>query len=50
MERLALEYAKKMDEGDSLKSFRDRFYTKDDEIYMDGNSLGMLSKDAGPAF
>jgi len=46
MERFALEYAKKMDEGDSLKSFRDRFYTKDDEIYMDGNSLGMLSKDA----
>ncbi len=37
-------YAHHLDEEDTL-SFRDRFYTPD-TIYMDGNSLGLLSKDA----
>ncbi len=46
MEKLTLEFARKMDSEDTLRGFRDRFYLKDDEIYMDGNSLGLLSKDA----
>jgi kynureninase len=43
------EYAKRLDDHDSLAGFRDRFYTRDDEIYMDGNSLGLPSKDAEEA-
>ena len=35
-----------MDEKDPLKEFRNRFYLRPGEIYMDGNSLGLLSKDA----
>jgi len=46
MEKLTLEFARKMDSEDTLRGLRDRFYLKDDEIYMDGNSLGLLSKDA----
>jgi kynureninase len=46
MEKLTVEFARKMDAEDSLRGFRERFYLKDDEIYMDGNSLGLLSKDA----
>ncbi|TQR11016.1 kynureninase [Psychrobacillus soli] len=41
-----LEYAKKLDEQDALKSYRDEFYLQPDIIYMDGNSLGLLSKRA----
>ncbi len=41
-----LEYAKKMDSLDSLRSFRDEFYLNPGSIYMDGNSLGLLSKRA----
>lgn len=41
-----LEYAKKLDEKDALKSFRDEFYVQPGTIYMDGNSLGLLSKRA----
>ncbi|AYD40463.1 kynureninase [Clostridium fermenticellae] len=43
---LTLDYAKKMDQEDELKSFRDRFYVKEGQIFMDGNSLGLCSKDA----
>lgn len=46
MEMLSLDYAKTMDKEDNLRKFRDRFYLKDNEIYMDGNSLGLLSKDS----
>ncbi len=35
-----------LDREDSLRGFRDRFYIPDGKIYMDGNSLGLLSKDA----
>lgn len=35
-----------LDRADSLASFRQRFYIPDDTIYVDGNSLGLLSKDA----
>lgn len=41
-----LEYAKQLDEQDALKKFRDEFYLLPDVIYMDGNSLGLLSKRA----
>jgi len=39
-------FALQLDENDSLKSFAHRFYKNPNEIYMDGNSLGLLSKDA----
>ena len=34
------------DATDSLARFRDRFYLPQDALYFDGNSLGLLSKDA----
>ncbi|BEP28036.1 kynureninase [Helicovermis profundi] len=40
------EYALKLDLEDESKKFRDRFYIQNDLIYMDGNSLGMMSIDA----
>ncbi|MFJ8066306.1 kynureninase [Psychrobacillus sp. NPDC096426] len=47
MERnVTVEYAKKLDELDTLKKFRNEFYLQPDIIYMDGNSLGLLSKRA----
>ncbi|WP_144511653.1 kynureninase [Bacillus sp. FJAT-22090] len=42
----SLEYAKKLDEQDSLQGYRDEFYLQRDVVYMDGNSLGLLSKRA----
>lgn len=41
-----LDYAKQLDKEDKLWSFRDEFYLKTNSIYMDGNSLGLLSKRA----
>jgi len=35
-----------LDQEDSLAGFRDRFHLIPDTIYMDGNSLGLLSRDA----
>lgn len=47
MERdITLEYAKKLDEQDALKIYRDEFYLQPNVIYMDGNSLGLISKRA----
>ncbi|PAE42529.1 kynureninase [Bacillus sp. 7884-1] len=43
---LTLEYAKQLDQTDSLNRFREEFYIKPNTIYMDGNSLGLLSKRA----
>ncbi|WP_045521956.1 kynureninase [Neobacillus niacini] len=43
---LTLEYAKQLDKEDSLYRFREEFYIKPNSIYMDGNSLGLLSKRA----
>ncbi len=40
-----LDFARKMDREDVLRGFRKRFYVKPQEIYMDGNSLGLCSKD-----
>lgn len=39
-------FAKKLDEQDVLSSFREKFYLNPGEIYMDGNSLGLMSKPA----
>lgn len=36
----------KLDFEDPLASFRKRFYVPKDTIYLDGNSLGLLSKDS----
>ncbi|WP_078382731.1 kynureninase [Sutcliffiella halmapala] len=41
-----LKYAKKLSEQDPLAKYRQEFYIKEDEIYLDGNSLGLLSKRA----
>ena len=46
MEKTALEYAKELDAADALASFRQEFYIQPETIYMDGNSLGLLSKRA----
>lgn len=45
-EEMSLEYARRLDADDVLSSFRERFYLLPDAIYMDGNSLGLLSRDA----
>ena len=39
-------YAQQRDEQDALASYRDEFYLPENGIYMDGNSLGLLSKRA----
>lgn len=41
-----LEYARQLDEMDSLKTYREEFYIQPGIVYMDGNSLGLLSKRA----
>ena len=39
-------YAEQLDQQDSLNHYKKEFYVKDDVYYMDGNSLGLLSKRA----
>jgi kynureninase len=41
-----LEHARRLDAGDALAGFRDGFYCPAGTIYMDGNSLGLLSHSA----
>lgn len=38
------EYARQLDKEDELARFRDEFYRNSDSIYLDGNSLGLLSR------
>ncbi|MEK4030079.1 kynureninase [Pseudobacillus sp. FSL P4-0506] len=38
------EYACKLDQQDELASFRNEFYIQEGIIYLDGNSLGLLSR------
>lgn len=38
--------AKNLDEKDPLKDFNKEFYMEEGQIYMDGNSLGLMSKRA----
>jgi kynureninase len=42
-------YALALDAADPLARFRERFYLPADTIYLDGNSLGLLSRDAEAA-
>lgn len=44
--RESRDYARQLDKEDQLASYRDEFYLKDDAVYMDGNSLGIMSKRA----
>jgi kynureninase len=46
---LSLEYAQHLDSTDELATFRQRFYLPPNTIYLDGNSLGLLSHDAEAA-
>jgi kynureninase len=43
---LGEDYALKLDAEDPLAGYKDRFYRLKDCIYMDGNSLGLMSVDA----
>ena len=40
------QYAQQLDQEDTLQHFRTEFYTPNNTIYFDGNSLGLLSKRA----
>lgn len=42
-------FAQHKDSLDPIAHLRDHFYTKENQIYMDGNSLGLCSKDAEQA-
>jgi kynureninase len=42
-------YAAELDRDDPLAAFRGRFYVPPDKHYFDGNSLGLLSRDAEAA-
>jgi kynureninase len=47
MPRLSsLEYAESLDHQDPLRSFREEFYLPEKDLYLDGNSLGLMSKRA----
>ena len=39
-------FARQLDAQDPLREFRSRFYIPEGMIYMDGNSLGLLSRDS----
>jgi kynureninase len=41
--------ARELDAADPLALFRERFYLQPDTVYLDGNSLGLLSRDAEEA-
>ncbi|MGM8214892.1 kynureninase [Bacillaceae bacterium W0354] len=41
-----IDFAKQLDAKDPMKHFKQEFYIKEDQIYMDGNSLGLISKRA----
>ncbi|MDQ0272493.1 kynureninase [Cytobacillus purgationiresistens] len=41
-----VEYARELDQSDELGKYRQEFYIKEDTVYLDGNSLGLLSKRA----
>ncbi|MFN2508065.1 MAG: kynureninase [Chthoniobacterales bacterium] len=45
----SFESAQRLDAADRLATFRARFRVPDDQIYLDGNSLGLLSRDAEEA-
>ncbi len=49
VDRTCESYARELDATDGLAAFRQRFYLPENAIYLDGNSLGLLSKDAEAA-
>ncbi len=46
MTALTEKHARALDAADPLAGFRERFYVPEGRIYLDGNSLGPLSRDA----
>lgn len=46
---LSLAHARSLDAADPLAAFRKRFFTPKNTLYFDGNSLGLLSRDAETA-
>ena len=44
--RATEEQARRFDAEDALSGFKSRFYIPNGKIYMDGNSLGLMSRDA----
>lgn len=42
----SLDCARQLDRQDKLNGYKERFYIQENTIYMDGNSLGLCSKDA----
>ena len=40
------DFARQMDQEDALSNYRSHFFIPGDSIYMDGNSLGLLSKES----
>ncbi|MEP6955758.1 MAG: kynureninase, partial [Chthoniobacterales bacterium] len=45
-EQPSREAADRLDRADELAHFRARFFVPEGQIYLDGNSLGLLSRDA----
>jgi len=45
-QNLTSETARQLDAADPLAEFRERFFIPEGQIYLDGNSLGLLSRDA----
>lgn len=39
-----VQYAKEMDQQDRMRTFKNEFYLPENQLYMDGNSLGLMSK------
>lgn len=46
VEKYSIDEAQQLDKQDPLRVFRKEFYLPQDGIYMDGNSLGLMSKRA----
>lgn len=46
MTQITVETVELLDQNDELTSFKNEFYVKNDSIYLDGNSLGLLSRRA----
>ncbi|MDP4164200.1 MAG: kynureninase [Bacillota bacterium] len=49
MFNLSMEFAVELDKKDELAQYRNEFYVQKGSIYLDGNSLGLLSKRAEKA-
>ncbi len=46
MSQWTIEHAKQLDQADPLRDLKNEFYIQEGQIYLDGNSLGLLSKRA----